>query len=230
MSKQITIPSDRGNPVIVVVNGRKYIYAAGSTETVPDEVAALLESNAEIKAVPDRDVFAPLSAAGREDGSDVIPVYADKNGQLWVRKSDIGSGLPAVTADDNGDVLTVVSGAWGKAAPSGGGNGIWWVDLIYDTEADDGTYTCNKTYAEILEAINAGENVVARSGYDDEHWDVFVERVYYLGGFTDGEDMKEIYFRATPDLGFESISFYHATISPDGVTVSMYTYPSGGGY
>ena len=27
-----------------------------------------------------------------------------------------GSGLPAVTADDNGSVLTVVEGAWAKAA------------------------------------------------------------------------------------------------------------------
>lgn len=32
-----------------------------------------------------------------------------------------GSSLPDVTSDDNGDVLTVVDGAWAKAAPSGGG-------------------------------------------------------------------------------------------------------------
>lgn len=32
-----------------------------------------------------------------------------------------GSDLPAVTSDDNGDVLTVVNGAWDKATPSGGG-------------------------------------------------------------------------------------------------------------
>lgn len=31
-----------------------------------------------------------------------------------------GSGLPAVTSDDNGDVLTVVDGEWDKAAASGG--------------------------------------------------------------------------------------------------------------
>ena len=30
-----------------------------------------------------------------------------------------GSSLPAVTSEDNGDVLTVVDGAWDKAAPSG---------------------------------------------------------------------------------------------------------------
>lgn len=32
-----------------------------------------------------------------------------------------GSSLPEVSAADNGDVLTVVEGAWAKAAPSGGG-------------------------------------------------------------------------------------------------------------
>ena len=35
--------------------------------------------------------------------------------------SGSGSSLPEVSADDNGDVLTVVSGEWAKAAPSGGG-------------------------------------------------------------------------------------------------------------
>ena len=32
----------------------------------------------------------------------------------------VGSGLPEVTAEDNGDVLTVVEGAWAKAARAGG--------------------------------------------------------------------------------------------------------------
>ena len=32
-----------------------------------------------------------------------------------------GSSLPEVSADDNGDVLTVVEGEWAKATPSGGG-------------------------------------------------------------------------------------------------------------
>ncbi len=40
MSKTITIPTGVGNPVSVVVNGRKFSYPAGTTQTVPDEVAA----------------------------------------------------------------------------------------------------------------------------------------------------------------------------------------------
>ena len=39
------------------------------------------------------------------------------------------NSLPSVTAEDNGDVLTVVDGAWAKATPSGGGT---WV-LLYGT-------------------------------------------------------------------------------------------------
>lgn len=55
-----------------------------------------------------------------------------------------GSGLPAVTAADNGDVLTVVNGAWDKAASSGGG-GVLVVNVT------DGT--CDKTWQEIHDAF-----------------------------------------------------------------------------
>lgn len=37
----------------------------------------------------------------------------------WQDAAPSAGGLPAVTAADNGDVLTVVDGAWNKAAPSG---------------------------------------------------------------------------------------------------------------
>lgn len=42
MSRSIVIPSDRGSRITVVINGKEYVYAAGATVTVPDEVAAVI--------------------------------------------------------------------------------------------------------------------------------------------------------------------------------------------
>ena len=44
-------------------------------------------------------------------------------------KNGGGSNLPEVTSDDNGDVLTVVDGAWAKAEPGGGGARIVKIDF-----------------------------------------------------------------------------------------------------
>lgn len=49
------------------------------------------------------------------------------------------SELPAVTAADNGDVLTVVNGQWDKAAPSGG-------DAGYECTSTDTTLTEESVY------------------------------------------------------------------------------------
>ena len=55
-----------------------------------------------------------------------------------------GGELPEVTAEDNGDVLTVVDGAWAKAVPSGGG----LLSGFYDRT----TKTLDKTWQEIYDA------------------------------------------------------------------------------
>lgn len=62
---------------------------------------------------------------------------------------------PEVTATDNGDVLTVVDGAWAKAAPSGGGDSFV-VNITWGT--DD--YETDKTFAEAKAAHDAGKHII----------------------------------------------------------------------
>lgn len=76
--------------------------------------------------------------------------------------------LPAVSDTDNGDVLTVVDGVWGKAAPSGGG-----VDMVvvYVTAApaDVGyTFATETAYADILAEIEAGKVVIYWATFDND--------------------------------------------------------------
>lgn len=75
-----------------------------------------------------------------------------------------GGGLPEVTSADNGDVLTVVEGAWAKAAPSGGGKFV--VTLTEDTtDPEHPVWSASHdgdpiSIAEIITANNAGQIVV----------------------------------------------------------------------
>ena len=66
--------------------------------------------------------------------------------------SNSNDGLPSVTSDDNGDVLTVVGGAWAAAAPSGGG---LKVNIIDDPDHEN-CYIFDKTAGEVFSALESG--------------------------------------------------------------------------
>lgn len=75
-------------------------------------------------------------------------------------------GLPEVTSSDNGDVLTVVQGAWAKATPSGGDCVV--IQATYNSGTDlivFGDYT----QAQIYNLINSGKFVVilGKSGVNE---------------------------------------------------------------
>lgn len=53
MSKTITIPTNH-NPYIVVINNHMYVYKAGETIEVPDEVAETIEDAIELEPKPKR--------------------------------------------------------------------------------------------------------------------------------------------------------------------------------
>ena len=78
-------------------------------------------------------------------------VTAEKLNNIENGIENAGS-LPSVTAEDDGDVLTVVDGAWAKATPSGGGGPL----VIGVTSVDD-VYTLNKTWKEIYDAMASGQ-------------------------------------------------------------------------
>lgn len=91
MSKQITIPSDNGTPVVVVLNGVKYSFAAGDTVTVPDEVAALFESNEANGVTYGRRAVAPLEAPKRKASKPGVPVLTDDEGNLYADAEGVAS-------------------------------------------------------------------------------------------------------------------------------------------
>ena len=124
-----------------------------------------------------RKPFVTCTAASTDELADYVGLWAEgseatisdtkyvldkTNG--WVLPGQSGKELPAVTAEDDGDVLTVVSGAWGKAAPSGGGggSGVLVVTGTWEGEIE----TLNKTWQEIHDAVEAGTMVIYQMVYD----------------------------------------------------------------
>jgi len=96
MAKTITIPTGRGDPVFVTLNGKKYTYRAGETVSVPDEVAALFESNDQENVIYGRRATAPLEAPQRKTSAGV-PVSTDDDGNLYVPETEIaGAALEAI--------------------------------------------------------------------------------------------------------------------------------------
>ena len=74
--------------------------------------------------------------------------------------SESGGLLPEVTAEDDGDVLTVVSGAWAKATPSGGDGGVLFATITQDENTGDSTL--DKSYNDLIGAINSGKLIYAK--------------------------------------------------------------------
>lgn len=71
--------------------------------------------------------------------------------------------LPAVTGADDGDVLTVVSGKWAKAAPAGG--------TVVQLQVDGTTASLPSgvTVTELKQKMAAGENVIFLGKYNENY-------------------------------------------------------------
>ena len=83
--------------------------------------------------------------------SDGDVIKYDEASGLWTAGKD--EALPAVSSSDNGKVLAVENGAWAAA------------DNLFVVTLSGSPLTSDKTFAEIVAAVDAGRTVVAKQGY-----------------------------------------------------------------
>ena len=161
------------------VNGKRLIvvnnYELGS-DVIPEEVnlipditqadegkVLMADENGEPKwtSIPSQ-----LPTISGNNGK-VLKVNSGATGVEW---DDESTDLPSVSSTDNGDVLTVVEGQWAKATPSGGGE-----EYLVTYSINGETVTCDKSFADIKEAWEAGKKLVAKSQYGGSYgWEYYV--------------------------------------------------------
>lgn len=186
MSKTVKIPSDR-NPWTCNINGVPYSYTAGSTQSVPDEVAALIQQTYGFPPAPPKiekpwpcdpvdlseyqktaDAFVPTITSPAN--GDVIKY--DSSAGKWKNASDF---MPAISTPQDGDVLVYdgTSGTWKNSGMPE------FVQIGVSRE--DNTLTLDKTWQEIKDMVTAGKmpyisNVVVS---ETEAWNSASAGVYY---------------------------------------------------
>lgn len=133
------------------------------------EAGGQLADVADITTIPD--MIDAITALGG-GGSSLPAVTSDDNGDIlgvvegaWA-KMDAPSALPNVTAEDNGDILGVVEGEWAKIdAPSGGAE-------YFNGTISGTTFTLgdNKHLSDIKAAIDAGKVVMLNDGGNNNYY------------------------------------------------------------
>lgn len=140
-----------------------YVKLGGSLTDTYDDIANGA-TVADYATIPDMvDAIAEVTESGGD--SSLPSVSATDNGNVltvvdgaW-SKAPVPAELPETTSSDNGDVLKVVNGEWEKAAESATSG------MIVTFTASGGTYSADKTLSEITEAWTSTKNVI---GYNSE--------------------------------------------------------------
>ena len=143
-----------------------------------------------------------------------------------VQKIKSATELPVVTGDDDGDVLTVVEGAWAKAAPSSGGSDAPDMTMLctdYSGMWQEATYTLlSGTYAGLKAKLMAHAPVrcmvflgITETEEFPGMWGQFVFEESMLWTFGQGETE---FIQLACDAGDETITVY---VLPDGTVTTQ---------
>lgn len=192
----VKIP-DNARPWRCNINGVEYCYEAGSTQSVPEEVAQLIhdiEAAAKKPAPVDPPTPHELPAVSAADNGKLLGVSSGKWGKV-----SAPSELPAYTSSDNGKVLKVNSGGTGvEWGSGGGGGGVLVVNYVYGDDVD----YLDATFAEIQSAYLSGTMVLIEIGdsFDD------------------------------PDYGYTSVRKYSVTNTDEHTVTGALEDPSGSYY
>ncbi len=153
-----------------------YNYTLGQP-IFPHDISVWLSNNGKTAAIEADDI-------SLEDGVYTIGGITCEDG-TWdftnAGQSGGGGGssdLPEVDSEDNGKVLTVVSGSWAAANPSGGGF------KVTITEDDGtGTFTLDKNFAEIKSAIQSGISPLVVLQFDTDAFAIYpLNQIYVEDG------------------------------------------------
>lgn len=141
------------------------------------------------------DIYAPLTRKEMiQSGMDVDPLTRD---EYFLKKQmeESGANLPDVTAEDNGKLLGVTEGEWGKVdAPSGGETFICYISDITPTSSStvykDAAHTSTFTKSDLValsEKLNNCEitNAFVKNGGEGitEHtWNIIGWKVWFSKG------------------------------------------------
>lgn len=144
-NRTVLIPSET-DPFVVKLNFDTYSYPAGTEQSVPDEVADVIDNY------------------WRNQPKDPGVAYDARYTKKDVDDSvDTTNKLPAVTSADEGKVLTVDDE--GKFVV--GSAGASYLEVLFTIDEEE-NFTCNHTYAEIATAINDNITIIARFAYGIE--------------------------------------------------------------
>ena len=111
-----------------------------------------------------------------------------------------GTGKGSSTAELIDEIEDQIASGHG----GGSGGGVWWVTMTYDDETD--TWIADKSFSEIVAAVQAGNNVMARTTYTNAQNEI--DGIYHLtqflgpgGDYPDGE----ISFYSIPYVGANGV-------------------------